>query len=117
MKFLVVPRMSSLLMYAKPLSIRYTSSVQVMLDGDEGIIHTLNGTDFYRLLAENGLAPFENMGVSNVRASVSPGHVRLMDAALRGHADVLDLGPCKSHGLGLHRVHIRAHGQPPRRAY
>lgn len=116
MKYMIVPRMNSILMYAKPDSIRYTSSCQVMLDGDEGFIHTLNGADFYRLLTEDGLEPFKAMGLSTVRASISPGHVRLMSAALSGHADVIDLGPCDSHGLGLHRVQIRGHGLPPRRS-
>jgi hypothetical protein len=91
-RWLVEYTRATLLMFARPGdSINYTASVQVNLQCDRAILDTLNGRDFYRLLAEDGLAAFESQGLAFVECNVKASHLRRIrrDLAHRVHIRVM----------------------------
>lgn len=94
MKYKVLQRESTVLLFDRRDSINPRSSLQVMQVGDRGMIHTLMGPGFYKLLEVCGLAPFEELGLHYVYAAVSDPHLSLMRTMLRNRVDVEPQGLC-----------------------
>jgi hypothetical protein len=84
MKYKILPRRVTLLIFNDNDSVNYSAACQVNINGQHGTIDTLIGKDFYKFLAENGYKPFEDLGLVEVSAAVTPAHCRLLQARLKG---------------------------------
>lgn len=68
----------SLLVYEDDDEIHYVASCQININGTHATLDTLNGKGFYKFLAEKGLQPFLELGITEVRAMVTRQHLRLL---------------------------------------
>lgn len=103
-----VDRTKSLLLYGANKT-RYIASCQVEFTGGRSaFIHTLNGEDFYKIIIHAQLRPFTELKLIEIKAEVSPGHVRLITRALDGLATVADIGPSKIGDIELRMILIKA---------
>lgn len=82
MKYKIVPRRVSLLIYSEEDPVNYIASCQININGTKGTIDTLNGKDFYKFLAQHGISVFESLGLDEIGAAVSPAHLRLLKRIL-----------------------------------
>lgn len=72
MKYKLIPRRVSLLMYDDDDSINYTSSCQININGTKGTIDTVNGKGFFKFMAQNAIKVFkEELGLTEVGAAVA----------------------------------------------
>jgi hypothetical protein len=101
-------RRYTLFIYAKPGSINYTSSCTLIVSGRRAWIDTLNGRDFYPLLAEIGLAPFAKLGIKSVEVDVKESHLRRIVRSLGHLIDVRRLRSIQLMDIRLSRIEIRA---------
>lgn len=83
MKYKILPRRVSLLIYDDVDSNNYTAACQININGRHGTIDTLIGSDFYKFLAKYGYQPFKDLGLIEVSAAVTKAHLRLLRRTLK----------------------------------
>lgn len=91
----------------RPLSYAYESCCQIVKKGRVGLVDTLIGTGVYRVFAEYGWQPFENMGIDELRADVTEGHAKLIRTRMAGKLRVDTLGKTIIGDVHLLRVSIK----------
>ena len=74
----IVHRRDTLLVFERGPDKRPTSSLQVARMGDNGMIDSLMGAGFYKLMETVGLKPFQEMGLSHVYAAVTDLHLTML---------------------------------------
>lgn len=92
MKYKIVPRRYSLLVYDESDTKNYVASCQINVNGTKGTIDTLNGTMFYKFLAEYGIEVFEELGLDEIGAAISPAHLRLLKKVLPTYVHIEEVG-------------------------
>lgn len=92
MKYKVLPRRVTLLVYPEFDNVNYTASCQININGVHGTIDSLSGKDFYKFLLIHGYKPFKDLGLVEVSASISPAHLRLLKTKLKDTIKILELG-------------------------
>lgn len=105
----IVHRRDTLLVFERGPAKRPTSSLQVARMGDNGMIDSLMGAGFYKLMETVGLKPFHEMGVSHVYAAVTDLHLEM----LRDRMPLVTatwLRPTVVDGLPMNWVEITASG-------
>lgn len=107
MKYKVLPRRVTLLVYADDDPINYTASCQVNINGNRGTIDTLMGGDFYKLLVEQGFDVFKDMGLVEVSAMVSTSHIRLLKRYLKEKIIITEEGGIFMEGIPRDFVWVR----------
>lgn len=84
MKYKLIPRRLSLLIYEDDDPVNYVASCQLNINGNKCTIDTLNGEKFYKFLKEVDIVKlFEDIGVSELGIAVSEAHYRLILRELR----------------------------------
>ena len=104
MRYRILDRESTILMFDREGTINPSSSLQVMRVGDRGMIHSLLGAGFYALLAESGLKPFRDLGLRYVYAAISDAHLALMRRRLPAGIALEIEGDCSIDGHALRWV-------------
>ena len=104
MRYRILDRESSILMFDRIGTINPSSSLQVMRVGDRGMIHSLPGAGFYALLAESGLKPFRELGLRYIYAAISDSHLALMRRRLPAGIVLEVEGDCSIDGHSLRWV-------------
>lgn len=94
----ILQRESTVLMFDRADSINPRSSFQVMRVGDRGMVHSLMGPGFYKLLEGCGLDPFKALGLTSVYAAVSSAHLVLMRTMLQSRVRIEQHGECLIEG-------------------
>lgn len=89
MKYKLLPRRVSLLVYDDNDELNYIASCQINITGNRGTIDTLNGKGFYKFLAEKGIQLFIDLELEEIQAAVSPAHLRLMKRSLKNQPIVI----------------------------
>jgi hypothetical protein len=92
MKYKLLTRRVTLVIYSDHDEVNYTASCQININGNKGTIDTVNGKDFYRFIKEKGLQPFKDLGLSEVSGAISKAHFRLMKRSLKGISEVIEDG-------------------------
>lgn len=106
----IVHRRDTLLVFERGPDKRPTSSLQVARMGDNGMIDSLMGAGFYKLMESVGLKPFHEMGISHVYAAVTDMHLDLLRERMP-LVDVRYLRPTIVDGIAMNWVEITASGQ------
>lgn len=83
MKYKVLTRRVTLLIFNDNDSVNYTASCQININGVHGTIDTLIGSDFYKFLEKYGYQPFKDLGLIEVSAAVTAAHLRLLRTRLK----------------------------------
>ena len=94
MRYTILEREKTMLLFDRENTINPSSSLQIMQVGDRGMVHSLNGPGFYKLLEGGGLRPFEEMGLRSVYAAVSNPHLSLMRTMLHHRVEIDVQGEC-----------------------
>ena len=76
-------RRVTLLIFDGNSEVNYSAACQININGSHATIDTLLGKDFYKFLLEYGYAPFKKLGLVEVRAAVTPAHLRLLKQKLK----------------------------------
>lgn len=90
MRYAVVDRQCSVLIFKDHSEINYVSSCQIFTYGDVGIMYGINGHQFYELMSKQGLDVMNEIGVTTLQGYVTAKHARLMRMALRDIATVTE---------------------------
>jgi hypothetical protein len=95
-----VPVLLSLYIFGRD-GVNYTSSAQVLKDGNRGLMYTIHGTGFYDALQTDLPAVMADLDVSSLEGYVVAGHNRLMQRALRrvGSVEMTDRGRMNGHEM------------------
>ena len=88
MKYKILPRRVTLLIYDDKDLAKYTASCQININGTKGTIDTLMGGDFYKFLIENGFDIFKSIGLEEVGAMMSTAHIKLLRRYLGDRVDI-----------------------------
>lgn len=104
----IISRECSVLIYDEAHPVNYIASCQVMICGDMGFIHTVDGPQFYAAMRSGGMLKslMTQIGILTLEACVIPAHERLMRAALREVATVEVMYPTVVAGHRMVRVKI-----------
>lgn len=78
MKFKILPRRVTVLVYGDEDSTNYTASCQVNINGNRCTIDTLMGGDFYKIWLKKELNLFKELNVIEICAAVNSGHLKLL---------------------------------------
>ena len=92
MKYKFLTRRVSMLVFDDNDPVNYVASCQININGNDGTIDTLNGKDFYKCLRQYGVKPFKELGLDEVRACVTPAHLRIIKANLSDAMNINTLG-------------------------
>ena len=113
-RFEVAHRLSrwTLLIYSRAGD-NYTAACQVTVRDGIGYIDTLQGRDFYVGLAHGGFDAFRQLGVSVYRADVRRPHLVLIQRALRGVAEVREIGETTAGQVRLVSIEMRPLSSTP----
>ncbi|WP_157900156.1 hypothetical protein [Rhodoferax koreensis] len=106
----IVHRRDTVLVFERGPDKRPTSSLQVARMGDNGMIDSLMGAGFYKLMETVGLKPFHEMGVSHVYAAMTDIHLDM----LRERMPLVKatwLRPTVVDGIPMNWVEITASGE------
>lgn len=106
----IVHRRDTLLVFERGPAKRPTSSLQVARMGDNGMIDSLMGAGFYRLMETLGLKPFHEMGVTYVYAAVTDLHLDLLRERMP-LIDVTVIRPTLVDGILMNWVELTASGK------
>lgn len=88
MKYKILTRRATLLVYEENDPVNYTAACQININGRHGTIDTLLGTGFYKFLSKYGYKPFKDLGLVEVSAGVTRAHLRLLRRELNGIGDI-----------------------------
>lgn len=78
MKFKILPRRVTVLVYGDKDSVNYTACCQVNINGNRCTIDSLMGGDFYKMWLTGQLNLFKELNVVEIAASVKTGHLKLL---------------------------------------
>lgn len=108
MRYVALTRRVSLLVFddLRPDSANYPSACQLTVNGEYGMVDTLVGPGFYKLMASDAWAPFKAQGLRVIYATISAAHLRLMRRAIGHLVDITQIGTNSIDGHAMPWVQI-----------
>ncbi len=103
----VTPKVYAVRFYDGSSENRYCASLQVMVDGDVGIIHTLNGRMFFSLDGSLLCDIFEKCQVNILYAHMEKTTALLLARSIKGYGELKIVGKKTLAGRELHFVSIK----------
>jgi len=90
MKFKILPRRVTVLVYGDDNSVNYTASCQVNINGNRCTIDSLMGGDFYKMWLSGKLNLFKELNVIEICAAVKIGHLKLLKKYFKDKYNIIE---------------------------